>query len=224
MDEAQHFCLAVVSREGAVHNAFRGFFDSCGVPIFHFASVSELFRTLPERRINGIVADVPVLVRASLNEKMLYEGIEGIFPNVRVNWNRQADFKVLFGDPGRSGEENLKAFLKRCLAFTPRSLRRNDRKQRNLNLLVREEGQSLDNARRAFTTDLSHGGLFAGTCEPPAVGTTVWLQVLELGPEPFKTQVRWNRSWGEGMAIPGFGVKFLDPTPEQKGLLHEMLA
>lgn len=215
-------CLAVIARE-PVYDALRRFFDPFGVRLCHTDNITDLFRTLPETQVNGIVTDIPILVRASLNDKMLFEGIEGIFPNIRLNWNEHAGFRILFTDPKRSGEEHLRAFLQRCLAFSPRPLRRNDRKECHLNLLMWEEGEPEDRAHKAFTMDVSHNGLFVCTCDPPPFGVEVRLSILELSPLPFRATVRWQRGWGMSSTIPGFGARFLDLDQEQKTALDQLL-
>ncbi|MBJ6725121.1 PilZ domain-containing protein [Geomesophilobacter sediminis] len=218
-----NLCLALVSRDGAVLDAYREFFDQCGVRLFHAPTVSELFRTLPETEISGIIADIPVIVRASYKDKMLFEEIEGIFPNVRVNWNKEAGFKVLFSDRHKSGEENLRDFIGKCVGFPPRSLRKDDRKECVLSVQMWQEGTTHEAAVRAFTLDISPGGLFISTCYPPEVGSVFLVEISGFQTLPFKVVVRWIRAWGDGGAIPGFGAKFLDLSEQQADFLAGMM-
>lgn len=216
--------LALLSRAGSVLEAYRSFFERAGVTTLHAPSVTKLFEQLPDLPISGIVTDLPVVVRASAHEKLLLEAVEGIFPNARVNWQPHAGFRVLFADAARSGEENLLEFVARSRQFTPRSLRKDARRERNLNVLMWRDGESPDQARRAFTKDISLGGIFASTCEPPPEGTELWVQLLELSPSPLKVKVRWERGWGRSMNIPGFGAEFVELTEAQIAALKHLLA
>jgi hypothetical protein len=213
--------LAVISREGDPLDAYRRLFDASGVQWFHALTISEFFRKLPDSAISGFVVDLPVIIRASDTEKLLLKAIEGAFPNIRVNWNAEGGFRALFSDSNKSSEENLKAFIDKCLTVMPRPLRKNDRKERNFNIMMWEDGYSKESAQRAFTIDISPGGFYVCTFDPRSAGTVFWILFLELNVSPFKVVVRWALEWGKSMRIPGFGGKFLELSSEQQKHLKE---
>jgi Tfp pilus assembly protein PilZ len=69
-------------------------------------------------------------------------------------------------------------------------------------------------AQRAYTLNVSPGGLFVCTCYPSLQGSSVWVQLQELDSQPIKVLVTRSLAWGEAMRIPGFGGSFneLDPA------------
>lgn len=200
--------IALVSRTGEAELAYVEFLRKAGVTPVHFTSISQMYRALPELSINGFILDLPVIVKATKTEKLLLQGIETIFPNLRTNWSPQAGFRALFSDSTRSGEENLLLFLEHCSRFKQRSLRKDERKPKNFNVLIWQDGESEERAHRAFTTDVSAGGLFVCICDPYPIGSIVWIKLLELDERPFRVEVRWELAWGVAMRIPGFGGKF----------------
>ena len=201
--------IALVSRTGDAERAYMEFLARTGVTPIHFSSISQMYRHLPELAINGFIIDLPVIVKASETEKLLLQGVEAIFPNLRTNWNAKAGFKALYADSSRSGEENLLVFLERCSRFKPRSLRKDERHPKNFNLLLWEEEGDESRANRAFTIDLSRSGLFVCTCDPHPVGSILHVKLLELDERPFRLEVRWELAWGIAMRIPGFGGRFV---------------
>lgn len=213
--------LAIVAKRGEVLAAHEEFFRELNVELLPFPSLSALFAALPENPVSGIVVDVQLSVKAADQEKERLHLLESIFPSVRTNWNREAGFRALYNDASRSGQENLLAFVEECRRFQPRALRKYRRLARHFNVLYWLAGGQEQAARRAYTVDVSYGGLFVGTCDPPPVESFVWVRLVELDDRPFKLLVKWRRAWGEAMAVPGFGGGFVD---RQEGLMAKLEA
>jgi hypothetical protein len=202
--------IALVSRPGDVLEAYVRFFEANGVHPLHCTSVSELYHKLPDTSLSGVVVDMPTLVKSVGTEKFLLQTLEGVFPNIRTNWNPKAGFQAIFHDSSKSGEENLRAFLQDCRNFKPRGLRKDKRTAKNFNVLFWLDGESEQTAQRAYTSDICGGGLFVCTCYPPPVDTSVWVKLLDLDERPFKLVVRWKMDWGVAKRVPGFGGMFVD--------------
>ena len=200
--------IALVSRQGEAHRVYTGFLAANGAVAIHFSSITEMYAKLSEITISGFILDIPAIIKATERERMLLQTLETIFANIRINWNHKAGFRALFSDSTKSGEENLRAFLARCETARPRSLRKDDRKTKNFNLLVWELSESEGQARRAFSLDLSRSGMFVCTCDPHPVGSILNVKIMELDDRPFRVEVRWEHPWGVSMRIPGFGCRF----------------
>lgn len=203
--------IAMVSRTGDVLHAFTGFCKAQGAELLHFPSIAALYRQLPELVISGLIIDMPLLVRAVDTEKFMLQAIEAVFPSIRANWHVQVGFQALFHDSGRSGEENLAAFLQHCRNFPARALRKDRRTTKHFNVLFWLDGTPEQSALRAYTSDISRGGLFVCTCDPPPdVASLVWVRLRELDEQPCKVVVRWTAPWGTALRVPGFGGMFVD--------------
>lgn len=215
--------IALVSRQGEALKVYTEFLAAHGAVAVHFATISEMYQKLSEFPISGFILDIPAIVKASERERTLLQTLETIFESIRINWNHKAGFRALFSDSTKSGEENLLAFLGRCELFKPRSLRKDDRKLKNFNLLVWEESEREEQARRAFTIDVSRSGMFVCTCDPHPAGTLLNVKIMELDDRPFRVEVRWEQAWGIGMRIPGFGCRFDGLKGERLKLLEAAL-
>ena len=93
--------------------------------------------------------------------------MEGIFPTVRTNWNPESGFRALYSDSSKSETDNLSLFLEDCHKFKPRALRKHARKVLNFHVLFWPIDAPEETAERAYTLNISYGGLFVCTCYAP---------------------------------------------------------
>lgn len=75
--------------------------------------------------------------------------------------------------------------------------------------------------------NLSMGGAFVLTYEPPASGVGIFLEFIDLQETPLRceAQIVWTRQWKDGPQLPGIGVE-LDPAalaPQLRQVLLEYL-
>jgi hypothetical protein len=202
--------VAIVSRAGEVLDAYQRFFDSQDTELIHLNAISELFQKIPDVFISGVVVDVQMVLKANEADKNCLQTMEEIFPNVRINWNPGLGFRALYSDSGKSAEENMAAFVKDCRRFKPRALRRDKRLEKTFNAQYCPLDAPPEEARRAYTLNVSCGGLFVCTCYPTPEASFVWVKLLEVDERPFKVLVRWTLDWGKGMRVPGFGGSFVE--------------
>jgi hypothetical protein len=215
--------IAIVSRGGSVLDAYERFFGACGVKLIHAPSLLELFRKLPDMFISGVVVEIYTMVKANDREKELIQTVAKIFPSIRTNWNPEAGFRALDNNSDKSGEESLLAFVQDCRSFKPRALRKTRRHEKKFNVLYWPIDAPPESAQRAFTLDVSTGGLFVGTCDPPGQGSLVLVVLREVDASPFKVMVQWRLPWGAAMRIPGFGGRFVDLEDERAEKLEAAL-
>lgn len=215
--------IAIVSRTGPALDAYTRFFGIYGVNLIHAPSLSELYQKLPDTPISGFVVEIHVMIKATETEKDLLATMLAIFPSVKTNWNPEAGFRALYNDSDKSGEENLRAFVRDCHNFKPRALRKKKRHEKTFNVLYWLLDASQETAQRAFTLDISTEGLFVGTCDSPREDSLVWVVLREVDTRPFKVMVKWRMPWGAAMRIPGFGGSFVDLEADLAGKLETFL-
>ena len=215
--------IAIVSRTGPALDAYTRFFGIYGVNLIHAPSLSELYQKLPDTPISGFVVEIHVMIKATETEKDLLATMLAIFPSVKTNWNPEAGFRALYNDSDKSGEENLRAFVRDCHNFKPRALRKKKRHEKTFNVLYWLLDASRETAQRAFTLDISTEGLFVGTCDSPQEDSLVWVVLREVDTRPFKVMVKWRMPWGAAMRIPGFGGSFVDLEADLAGKLETFL-
>jgi len=168
---------------------------------------------------NGILVDLQSIVKAKGDEKIIACSLTGFYPTLRVR--ALGSMLVPMAMPGDARQDSsINDFLnKTCLAFTPRRLRLNRRRDIVLSV-VRRFDSSED---RLVTLNLSWGGAFIMDAYPDKYEIG---QNLELGfPEfenSFSAEVCWIRPWGQ-RRIPGIGVAFRDENEAMESILAGLL-
>jgi len=211
--------IALLSRVGEVKDAHIQFCEHHGVELIHGTSISELYTKFTNTLLSGFIIDVPIVLKATGVEKSLLQSMEGIFPYLRTNWSHDTGFRALFYESNQSSDENLLEFLKKCRNFKPRALRNDRREAKTFNVLSWPIDGAPQDAQRAYTVDISSGGLCIATCEPPPPASILQVTLKELDERPFKVLVRWKLEWGVAMRPPGFGGSFLDLDDYQMKML-----
>lgn len=215
--------IALVSRAGTVLDAYRRFFEAQGIDLIHLQSISELFQTLAHTALSGFVVDIQLALKTTDTEKRWLQTMETIFPSVRTNWNPERGFRALYSDSRKSETDNLSLFLDDCRNFKPRAIRKHDRRAINVHVLFWPIETSEEKAERAYTLNISRGGLFVCTCYAPPADHLVWVRPQEVDVQPFKVLVRLTRTWGSGINIPGFGGSYADPDTNPAEKLEALL-
>lgn len=190
-------------------------------------SLDGLQRALEETPFNGLLLDLPTLVRADAAAKKLVNEVQEIFPTVRLRWHsrrRQVGAIALGGylDP----DAPLADFIDRfCRPWHARPLRKKNRVTSHLSVLLSDHPDfPPETTEKTTTLNISTGGCFVISNAPRKVGSLSWVRIMELGDTaPLEVEVRIHRPWGNGIKIPGIGVSFLDLTPEQKKELLSLL-
>ncbi|CAH2030871.1 PilZ domain-containing protein [Trichlorobacter ammonificans] len=154
---------------------------------------------------SGLLIDLPAIVKAKGEEKIIACTLASFFPTLRVRVIGAMLVPMTLAGDARQ-DNSLGEFLdKSCTRFTPRRLRLYRRRQLCVStLLVRRDGRE----RRGYTLDISWGGAFITDSEPERYtpGEHLELVLHEFGLAVDIT-VRWVRSWGIRQ-IPGIGVSF----------------
>ena len=193
---------------------------TCGGTLATVSNTAELLDVLATRPVNGILLDVPSMVRASAAEKAFIHDLIQIYPSVRLKWDpRRGEVKTLFYGQGSEAGGGLAEFVtQRCAAFIPRIMRHTKRVDLNLNVLVSEVDEFHDaHVTRSVTLNVSQGGCFLFWTDELAWGSRLWLRIMELADQtPLGVEVRWQKTWGSSPGMCGVGVRFLEITDAQR--------
>ena len=112
------------------------------------------------------------------------------------------------------------------MAPAPNDLRQHERFDYKLDI----NGSAKHQFFTGFTENISAGGLFMATYHTEPVGTRFRLQFTIPGlAHEFNVncEVRWVRVYNENAPIeqmPGMGVRFLDLTDEERGMLNMFIS
>jgi Tfp pilus assembly protein PilZ len=209
----------MVVKEPEARAAYEEALKNVGAAYDVAASFHEVMRLSTEQPYSGLLIDILTLIRCSKEEKTIAYDCINYYPSLRVKWDaRNGSMNLSPLEGSGVSETTLCSFIEtRCKPFTARSLRKFQRKDLVLSLLLStrpECGES--DCLKSFTANLSLGGAFVHTTTPQAKGERVWLRFLDL-PEldPLEAEVCWCIEWGTCRSIPGIGVRFSSISEEQ---------
>lgn len=168
---------------------------------------------------NGIIVDIPSIVRARNEEKTIAYTLASFFPMLRVR--AMGSMLVPMTMPGEAKQDrSLSDFLtKTCAAFRPRRLRSHRRHDNCLSVLMSRSGVE----ERSFTLNLSWSGAFVVDTHPErfTVGEEIDLLFPEID-QRIRVTVRWVQPWGE-RRVPGIGVLFRQEDESLESALSQLL-
>jgi hypothetical protein len=204
--------LLILARGDECVAAYEQAFRRAGV-VFHAArSTEEAFAIMRSTPLAGVVQDMPTVLRLQATDKQRLLDRMELFPVLRLRW--QASERRLMAVGGRDvpAGEAIGRFLQECAAFTPRVIRRMERRECHLNVLL-SPGSELERGHimKTVTMNATPLGCF--------VFCTSWLEPGQRA-SLFVPRALERRSvlcrvahvipWGGRNHVPGAGLEFLD--------------
>ena len=191
-------------------------------------SIDSLETSLQDTPYNGLLLDVPTMIRASTSQKAKVRALLEYYPVLRLTY-RAAVEEVHGLTDGQTTplQRSLEEFIGGdCVRFPARAVRAFKRCHLVFNVLLLERAeQPLAEGERTFTFDVSETGCFIASVQPPECGRTFSAVLCDLADQtPIPIEVRWRILWGETMRAPGFGAKFVSLTEAQRSQLVGKLA
>lgn len=189
-EETRHAFATALQKAGAEAVVAESFFDAETLVL--------------QGSYSGLLVDLPAIVKAKGDEKVIACSLTNFFPTLRVR--AVGTMLVPMTMPGAARQDNsLNDFLlKSCASFEPRRLRLHRR--RDICLAIQLNGPQSE--ERGFTLNLSWGGAFILHTFPErfSIGgqLDIYLPEAEL---LVPTTIRWLRPWGE-RKLSGLGVSF----------------
>ena len=211
--------ILVVSYSDDVRAALVATLNSCNVSAVACSSFCVAEEHALNGLHNGLLVDLPSMVRAKGEEKIVACTLANFYPTLRVKAIGTALIPMAM--PGSSKQDrSLNEFLtKTCPAFPPSRHRAHKRLSVCLFTLVRHGGEEL----RGFTLDISWGGAFIVDVRADrfsvGVGLEVYLPQLD---RTIRVVVRWIMPWGLQSA-PGIGVSFAEMDQDLETALAGIL-
>lgn len=201
--------VLLVSTPGEARTRYERTLNDLGIVYDAVSSLSELHDELTKKPYNGILLDVPTMIRANASEKALTHDLLDLFPALRLSWDAEEQ-RIRAMYYGQTGETNnrLEEFLEsKAKSFPARTIRRAGRKDLGLSvMLAREDGQDTE---QTAVLNLSMAGCFVVTSQPWEEGEIALLTLPDLADQtPIRTACRRVVPWGAGHRLPGIGVRF----------------
>ena len=219
--------ILMVVKEPEARLAYEEVLARVGVPYHTAQDFREVLRMTINGAYNGLLVDILTLIRSSKEEKTIAYDCINFYPTLRVKWDARQR-SISCSPQGHSfptdAEGALACFIEsRCRPFSARPLRRFNRKDTYLNLLLSASPQAW--GVKTFTVNVSQGGAFVHTAESLPKGSRVWLSVPDMpGDEPVPATVCWSIEWGGCRTIPGVGVMFDALSERQEAWITRTIA
>ena len=218
---APRILLMVASRDAA--QAYVRRLRELGAACDLAENMAAMVARLRGQAYNGIVLDVPTLIKDKSYDKRLITEVMDFFPLVRARFDAAGN-RILALSPGGSiaqGDVLADFVLTRCAAFPARRIRASERVSLCLNVVaaaLAPEGTAPGvpaGPRRTCVLDVSAGGCFVWDIEPPPVGHELRLEFTDRPGETHAlARVIWRQPWGERPAPPGAGLEFEELSGE----------
>lgn len=204
--------LLLVAENNESREAYIEALSRLDVLVDCIASPEEMNTILAEDKYNGLLVDVPTMIRCESPDKNRISRIMERFPVLRLIYNKEFGGirGVAYGGTVRDNRDIMGFVEQECLPFTPRSIRQLQRQELVFNvLLFREQSQPESVGERTVTINVSEKGCFVCSMADWQVQSPAWIVVNEFEDKtPIELKVRWRRNWGQFMLLPGIGASF----------------
>ncbi len=215
--------ILLIAAEGKPRDAYRKALDSYGVSYEVVSSPDEVTEMLVEIPFNGLLLDLPTMIKSQSSSYGAVQQILKIFPALRLLYNpRHGGVRGLpFGGTVKNGKTLMEFLSKECVPFTPRTIRSARRSCLCLNVVLLDRpDQHLKEGEKTVTANVSRHGCFVLTSRNWDGRDKAWLAIRELGEgRPIEIRICWQRKWGETTIIPGIGCSFVSLTDDQEEAL-----
>ncbi len=207
--------MLLVARRGQARDRIVAELTRLGAACDVAQTPEELLRAAQCRRYNGVLFDVPTLVREKHFDKRVLQRLAEIYPSARLKYDQATDTVFALGtDAGPPSRDGLSVFTAACRDFLPRSLRRGERVEANLPaVLWRTRPDGGDGGEKTCTVNVSYLGCFLFTAAAWEIGQEAWVVFPDVTEAPVRARVAWHEPWALRRSVPGVGLAFLE-VPE----------
>jgi hypothetical protein len=205
--------IALVVNQAAETEVYLKELRKYDVEINLVSGFKDLEHLLATGYYNGIIVDLKTKLSVDRDQKMLAHDLLEHYPvlQARVLLDPDQIQAMPLGKVQR--EASLDSFLTvECPSFEARCIRAAVRRSIHFNVLISENGSfGPDDMERTVTLDVSRNGCFIVTPYKWPDHANVAFIFKELTTEtPIVGEIRWEVPWGQGMRIPGIGIRFED--------------
>lgn len=218
--------VLLVSRSASRTQVYREALDQQGVSCLAISAIKEVLTLTAGTQFNGILLDMPVLVKASPDDKAAIEDVLKALPSAYLNIAPATDSIKLMTVNGLQGmATSLEGFAALCKGFTARLVLPKNRFSLHLHALLRSADAVIPE-ERTVTLNVSYGGCFLFSATPDyEVNQQVTITFIGLNDDtPVSATICWLQRWGdEGHQAPGVGVRFDRITDGQLAKINSLL-
>ncbi|WP_250645457.1 PilZ domain-containing protein [Salidesulfovibrio onnuriiensis] len=219
--------LLLIAESGLAQQAYLAELYKLGADVDCIESPDELHDQLCDVPYNGLLVDVPTMIRSDSANKGRVTRIMERYPVLRLLYNSDhGGIRGLSQGGTVRANKSLDSFvLNECLTFPARSIRRARRSDLVLNvLLVDDRNRFGRDEERTVTVNVSEQGCFVYSVRAWEASAPAWMVVTELeDPSPIELKVHWTRRWGRSSRLPGIGTSYAHISDSQLEQIRYLL-
>lgn len=181
--------------------------------IIFFNSINLLVKEIISNPPSALLIDIPSSIRVGLEHMSFFNNLPVIWPIVRCNITTNGFAFATCDSPPRRDPlpAALNAIARGDESWSSKNFTRKYlRLDLGCRIKIKKEDQNI--WRRGNTLNISAGGFFAVTYDPPEKGSIVEIELQDLAKTPIicKGKTMWSRSWESTSKLPGVGIALLD--------------
>ncbi|MFW5734433.1 MAG: hypothetical protein ACOCWR_05185 [Oceanidesulfovibrio sp.] len=212
--------LLVVAMDDDAAAEYARLVRSLGADCFVAYTPEDIAAILRGAPLHGVVLDTPTAVRIKGPDKQwVFRHLE-LFPIIRLRYNHKNETITALGSD-QDATASLKEFVERtCKAFTPRTIRRIERKTLRYNIILTRDGET--HGEPAVLDNFTPLGCFVITTTPLSPGERVVVVFPGAGPRGdhlhVGARVIHHAPWGRERTLPGVGLSFETDNDQREAL------
>jgi Tfp pilus assembly protein PilZ len=189
---------------------YEGFLDQERVAYRTVSSLRDVIAEAAQTAHNGILLDMPVIVKSSPFEKNRAEDTLRALPSAWLNISKTSGEVIALEIAADSDTQRTAAeFINHCRSVSPKIVYTRNRVHLHLNALLSTTAD-MSSPVKTVSIDLSEGGSFLfSTDDTIKPRVEVWVQFVSIHDQtPIMAEICWQRPWGQDAKMPGIGVRF----------------
>lgn len=203
--------MLLVVRDQRTRDRFVAELAALGAACDVAGTSQELLAATRHTRYNGVLFDLPTVVRARDLDRRLLQSLTEIYPSARLRFDPATNAVYTLGaDAGPGSSDGLSVFVAACRDFLPRGLRRGERVSAHLPAILWRTAPNGDGSggEKSSTVNISCLGCFVFTTAAWTVGDPAWVTFPDVMPDAVPARAAWYEPWGARRCMPGLGLAF----------------
>lgn len=181
--------------------------------IIFFNSINQLVKEIISTPPFALLIDIPSSIKVGMEHMAFFNNLPVVWPIVRCNMTTNGFAFATCDSPPRRDPlpSALNAIARGDDSWSSKSFTRKYlRLDMGCRMRIKKEEQNI--WRRGNTLNVSAGGFFAVTYDPPEKGSIVEIELQDLSKNTItcKGKTMWSRSWESTNKLPGVGIALLD--------------
>ncbi len=218
--------VLLVSRSASRTQAYREALECSGLSCMAITTLNNFTNLVSGIKFNGILLDMPVMNKASANDRIALEDVLKAMPSAYLNIAPASDVIKLTIATGTQGNaRSFEEFSSLCTNFPARLICPKLRYPLYLQASLSNCPVSVFE-EHTVTLNVSSKGCFIFSANAEFnIDQRIFVRFISLeDTAPMSAAVCWHRQWGSnGNLIPGIGIRFDNPSESQLNQIKSLL-